>query len=1404
MVEKKLDFLLFNEKTINKVRYLTPDFKINTRTKDIMILAGYFYAIWDFENECWTKNRDRAYELIDTCMDDYVKREEENSPGRFNGVKLMYAEIDSSGVAERFNNFFRKKNDHYKPLDTKVVFKSDTPARELYSSHRLNYDPIAGPTPAYDKIISTLYSDEERQKIEWLIGAALCGDNDKVQKFGVFYGDPGTGKGTIMDIIALLFDGYSSAFEADALGRKSDAFALEPFKNHPVVAMQTDGNLSRIEDNTRLNTLIAHEKMTVNEKFKGRYDTRFHTILFIASNDPVKITNAKSGLLRRLIDIEPTGNTLPAREYRELKNQIPFELSGIAYRCMELYSNNKDLYDGYRPMPMMARTNEFYDFVLEYYDQFSGEEYILLSTAWTWYRKYIEDANAYSKLSRTNFTTELSSYFKSGPQDEWYIDEEGHRKHLSSVYRGFKEDKFKNVKGAASVVVTKKGPPVVPIVKTQTDIYDEIPEWLQLTDVNDNSEFITENPFDLYFAESKASYAVGVKDKTGNIPDPNNTKPKVPWDKCKTKLKSLDTTLEHYVHCQEEEPNLIFLDFDDVDPETGKKSLQRNLRLAKKFPKTYVETSRSGNGLHLYYIYDGDPGELSSLYDTHVEIKRLTGDSSLRRRLYLCNNLPIAHINSGLPLKEVKKKVLDEHQINDEKHLRNKIKKALRREVHANTRPSIDYIKMVLTEAYDSGMKYDVSDLRQSVMNFAAGSTNQAEYCMQVVLDLPFCSEEPSEDVHTSGYLEKPIAFFDWEIFPNLSIMCYKIDGAPGGKDAVVKLINPSPNEIRAFFDNHRAIGYNNLAYDNYISYARILRWPNEELYKLSQKLIPKNVADRKDKNSNEAMHGITVGHREAKRLSYTDVYDFSNTKQSLKKWEIELGIPHQEFPLPWDQPVPEDMWALAADYCANDVVATEIVFHHLEADWEARQVLAKISGLTVNDKTNTHTCQIIFGNDRTPQSKFNYPDLSETFEGYEFNEKGIKTERYNLGKDGKSVKTSGKSIFMGDDPSEGGYVYYETGIHRNVALLDVASLHPTSLENMQLFGPEYTARFSEIKNARVALKHKDWAAARGYLNGAIAPFIENVESKSKEEQQKISDSLSYAFKIVINSVFGLTAAKFENRCRDPRNVDNVVAKRGALFMIKLKHEVQAKGFTVAHIKTDSIKIPNATQEIIDFVMDFGKQYGYTFEHEATYEKMCLVNKSVYICKYDEYGERTKGGKHAGQWSATGAEFQHPYIFKTLFSHEPIEFKDYCEIKSVSGNAAIYLDCNEELVADIENEIAALREELEVTDKGKMDIRRAIKAKQEALDSIHNLSFIGKCGLFVPVEHGAGGGYLLRVEDDKIGAVSGTKGYRWLEASAVHGSALENRLDMRYFRSLIDSAIDHIAEYGDAEEFING
>lgn len=643
--------------------------------------------------------------------------------------------------------------------------------------------------------------------------------------------------------------------------------------------------------------------------------------------------------------------------------------------------------------------------------------------------------------------------------------------------------------------------------------------------------------------------------------------------------------------------------------------------------------------------------------------------------------------------------------IKDEKHLRALIKKNLVKGIHPGTKPSIDFIFKILEDAYASGMKFDVTDMRPAILSFAIKSTNHSDYCVQQVTKMKFKSEEPSTP---SEYSAEELIFYDVEVFPNLFVVVFKAEGK-----SPVKMINPGPAEIEELM-KFKLVGFNCRRYDNHILYARLMGYTNEQLFTLSQKIIS---------GSKNAFFG------EAYNVSYTDVYDFCSKKQSLKKWEIELGIHHQELGLPWDKPVDEGIWNKVADYCINDVVATEAVFKARQEDFIAREILADISGLTVNDTTNQQTTTIIFGNDKNPQSKFVYTDLSTMFPGYSFE--------------------NGVSSYRGENPGEGGYVYSEPGMYTDVALLDIASMHPTSIEQLNLFGP-YTKNFSDLKQARIYIKHGDYIEAGKMFGGKLSKYL-------TDENQ--ANALSYALKIAINSVYGLTSAKFDNKCKDPRNIDNIVAKRGALFMIDLKHAVQEKGFVVAHIKTDSIKIPNATPEIIAFVMDFGKKYGYIFEHEATYERMCLVNDAVYIAKY-------KDGKHAGEWTATGTQFQVPYVFKKLFSHEEIKFADLCETKTVS--TSLYLDMNENLPEDE-----------------------------------HNYVFVGKAGQFCPIKAGCGGGVLLREKDGKYYAATGSKGFRWLESETVRVLEKQNDIDKLYYDKLCDEAIASISEFGDFNWFVS-
>ena len=62
-----------------------------------------------------------------------------------------------------------------------------------------------------------------------------------------------------------------------------------------------------------------------------------------------------------------------------------------------------------------------------------------------------------------------------------------------------------------------------------------------------------------------------------------------------------------------------------------------------------------------------------------------------------------------------------------------------------------------------------VSKLKPLVIQFAAGSTNQSDYCLGLIPKMHFKSEEGLEDnnkIFDDG--NKPIVFYDMEIFPNV------------------------------------------------------------------------------------------------------------------------------------------------------------------------------------------------------------------------------------------------------------------------------------------------------------------------------------------------------------------------------------------------------------------------------------------------------------------------------------------------------------------------------------------------------------------------------------------------------------------------------------------------------------
>lgn len=1341
----------------NGIIEVSPDFQVGDRDSDLMVKGKAFSAIWDAENNIWSTDEHDVQKVVDKAL---MAKKVELENGGVTGIRIKTLRSYQTKKWDEYKSYVSKCPNQFRQLDDKLTFADTQIKRSDYASKRLGYSVKKADHTAYDEIMNTLYSEENRKKLEWAIGAVISGESKVIQKFIVLNGKAGTGKGTFLKVLKKLFEGYICDFSSKDLCNSNKDFRLEPFKDNPLVAVDEDGDLSRIEDATELNKIVSHERTQMNEKGKPHYPWTPHCMLFIASNEPVKIKNEESGLIRRLIDVYPTGKKISGKKYFILMERIDFELGGIAEHCLNVYKElgGKHAFDNYQPTQMIYRTNVFFNFIEDKYDELAGlEDGISLKTAYSvMWKQYCDDAgidpNSYQ---RQKFREELKNYF-----EEFYEVTRVNGKQVRSWYSGFKLD----------------------CLHRQGDIpedQDEQENWLTLK--------MQRSSLDEILKDCKAQYEV-------------DGKPELPWDSVATTLKDLDTTRTHYVL----PPEWLWMADFDIKNAEGEKDAELNLKAASKWPKTYAEVSKGGAGVHLYYRYSGDQDELMSKYGKDIEVKVFHGKAAIRRKVSKCNREGIATISSGLPKKEKKEKkaMVDISVVEYERYLINLIRKAIRTKNDPeckdpipnceHTKPCCDFIKHVLDEAYKSGKHYDVSQMRKSVYALAMGSTNNKRYCTDLVRKMKFYSEDVAPQM--DGDHKGTIAFYDIEVFPNVNMVNWKVaesfrpDEFDSWRDyvqyymqnhkPVVRLIIPKSEDINELL-KYDLIGFNCRKYDNHILHAMRLGYSPQKVYETSSNIIA----------------GNPDGYfRDAWDYSLTDIYDFSSKKQSLKKFEIDLGIHHKELGMDWTKPVPEEKWAEVAEYCDNDVLATEMLFWSpgRQADWTARQILADLAGLSVNSTTNTLTTKIIFGGDRNPQSQFNYrfmgtvdgetetylippddacgskldPEFTlfdaqhrPVFPGYSFewvtkDEKGKKLEKGYY-----------RSLYRGEEVGEGGYVYAEPGIYTNVALLDIASMHPSSIIAEQLFGPVYTKQYEDILKARIAIKHKQYDQAKELFDGKLAKYLDDPAQ---------AKALSGALKIAINSVYGLTSARFDNPFRDNRNKDNIVAKRGALFMVNLKHEVQKRGFTVAHIKTDSIKIPNATKEIIQFVMDYGKLYGYNFEHEATYDRMCLITKADYVAKYmtKEQAEKQYGYvpgdlyDHGDEWTETGDWFMDSYLFKQLFTHEEITLEDMYEVNSVT--TALYLDMNENL------------------------------SKDE-----HNYIFVGKCGAFCPVREGCGGGLLVRQNGEKFDSANGAKGYRWKEYEVVKELGLEDQVDRSYYDKRTEAAKAEIEKFGPFEQFVS-
>ena len=1071
--------------------------------EDIMTKGGKLYAVYNKDKKIWVKDIE-AWSYIINLADAELEKCAENHRKMGEDVSVEWMWDSDSGEMDRLLKFLEKHmpTNCFQPLDDHVVFANQETEREDYISFKLPYS-LDSPDkcPSYDELMSTLYSPENRQKIEWAVGSIFTGDSKHIQKFLVFYGEAGSGKSTVLNIIQRLFGQkslgdsrrYWTTFDAKELGDSKKDFALEPFKNNPLIAIQHDGDLSKIEDNTRLNSLVSHEMQEINVKNEKKFPLALHSFIFMGTNSPVKITNAKSGLIRRLIDVHCSGKRIPVKRYETLRDKIyNFELGSIAQRCIDVYKKlGENYYDAYIPTEMMAATNDFYDFVEHNYEHYKQEDMVTLTEAWKSYQDYCEFANAY-KLSYRIFRTELRNYFKDFDQVAT-ID----GKRVRNLYSGFRLERFasnegKNVSNSNSLSNTSGG----------LDILANV-GWLEFKEQASN--------FDKRFFDWAAQYETDYG---------KGAQPEKAWAGVETKLCDIDTKKTHYAKPPENYP-IVMIDFD-LKNEKGEKDLKKNLEAASKFPKTYAELSKSGQGIHLYYLWNGFPlHELSSLYSEDIEVKAFKGNSAIRRKLTKCNSEEIATLSSGLPRKGVKK-TYNWEGIKNEKMLRSMIEKNLNKEYHGDTSSSVNYIYNLLEEAYESGIPYNVSDLRQRVALFASNSTNQADRCISLVAHMKFASKDEEElNENNKIVLEDASGtkiVIDIEIYrpdgdenPGLFLICWKYLGTDLKPENVVAMINPKPHEVQELLDKFSLIGFNILEYDCHMLWAASRGDTNDQLYTLSHAMINENRND--------------VKSWDAKRMVDCDVYEYTKAAgqgMGLKKWEIMLSqlsnysdeelkgegynddqiraiasfrgsTMHKEMDIPWNRPAPIEKWDEIVKYCKNDVLATEAVYLFTQNFYKARlfqvSLVHALHGDNVRaytrDTANNLSKRIIFGNDKNPQTEFNYRDLSQPVGYKQYKENKKRRERIK-----NSPKERGNHLATPKNDSFSLFVFGYTGAGKSTFLEKLgANVNTAGYGTAEEKYPSFTTKVCE---KTISIKEGiDIGGDKRYLtNGTIEKML--------------------------------------------------------------------------------------------------------------------------------------------------------------------------------------------------------------------------------------------------------------------------------------------------------------------------
>lgn len=406
------------------------------------------------------------------------------------------------------------------------------------------------------------------------------------------------------------------------------------------------------------------------------------------------------------------------------------------------------------------------------------------------------------------------------------------------------------------------------------------------------------------------------------------------------------------------------------------------------------------------------------------------------------------------------------------------------------------------------------------------------------------------------------ILFYDIEIFKEDALVIFKNENKE-----VVKYFHNNFEGLGEFIEDKVLVGFNNYHYDDIVLSGMVEQWSKYQLKRLNDDII----------------NGVNYSKSRLKCKTLDCYQEISVMKPSLKYIEGNMGrmILESEISFDIDRSLTESEFEEVFRYCSYDIDTTIDIYKKRENSYfKVKQAL--VDKLTNKNaykwNSTTVSAQLLLDKPLTKWSGLRGVDEFIDRVPGEVKDMWIKGTRVISDEEVPTSVTHeefGNTIIFGFGGLHG--APEGVRIFRNVKLLDVASMYPNIIININALG-DYTEKYKEILNRRLAIKH-----------------VDKLESD--------------ALKLVLNSVYGNLKNQY-SKLYNP-NAAKSVCVYGQIALYDLCKRL-SNTCKIVNINTDGVAFITDSEEYKEVWKEWEKEYKFTLE-EDTFDVLIQKDVNNYI-----------------------------------------------------------------------------------------------------------------------------------------------------------------------------------------------